>query len=404
VRASAVLLSLALLSTNHEAIGSGIPLGELVGRADAGGWSFEKLRSSLPAPDVVQDQDLEIHDWTEHAYDGGALRLYVSRRGDRLIALLADTRRSPFRDAPDVGSAGRHFTHAESSFVVIMPNLPVERVEFETLRARAWDPTEAENRLGPASYRRHVHGGGWLFWEWVGEGLSLVAPGPGEPFRLWDWTLPSEFYEVVPDKPPAATAVPYETYLSGLHERHRKFAALLVRERQQVEAALAAGTVSPDGRFVVAPVCLGGTYNTAQTAVMERGKAERLFPAGYFTERDDYVWLDDRTVLWRVDDAVSVKFSTLDAITGRRELVLTLPRSPRKPAFGVSGPRSFWWSGADGERHHVVLEDGPQARGSADSRRADSSASAFRLRSCLRIITQSPKGMSQRQAGRSSVA
>jgi hypothetical protein len=231
----------------------------------------------------------------------------------------------------------------------------VDRVEFETLRARTWDRTQLQDRLGPASYWSHWHGAGSVFLEWVAEGLTFAAPGPGRLFYLWDWTVPPEYYDV-PAEPVPATTVPYDAYLPRIEARHREFAALLVRERQQIEAALAAGTVSPDGRFVVAPVNLGGTYNTAQTAVVERGKPERLFTAGHFTTRDDYAWLDERTVLCRVDTVVSIRFSTLDATTGRQEVVLTLPHG-RKPSFGVGGPETFWYVDADGERHDVSLKD-----------------------------------------------
>src|SRR6185503_18156999 len=136
----------------------------------------------------------------------------------------------------------------------------------------------------------------------------------------------------------------------------------LADERRQIEEALAAGKASADDRFVVAPVNVGGTYNTARTALMERGKPERLYPAGHFTAIDDYAWLDERTVLWRVDDTVSIRFSTLDAVTGRREVVVTLPHTPNKPAFGVSGPGRFWYGSANGERTDVSVRDAPHPR------------------------------------------
>jgi hypothetical protein len=350
-------VGIAVLSLARIAAAAPMPsVDELVRRADSGDWEFTAVTRRLPAEEAVHDAPLEIHDWIEHAYDGGGLRLYVSRSGHRLIAVLADTRAPAFRDAVDVAASPRHSVQVVPPYVVVVPRRPVARAVFETLRSETWNAHELRRRLGPASYTNHVHGPGYLFLEWIAEGLSFMnegGPSGWERFYLWDWTVPvgDEAEQL-----PRGTTLSYDAYVSVVDERHQKFAALLAGERRQIERALAAGTRSPDDRFVVAPVNLGGTYNTAETAVMERGRPERRFRAGHFTDRDDYAWLDDQTVLWRVDDSLSVKFSTLDAVTGRREVVITTPHAPIRPAFGASAPGRFWYVDADGERREVDVK------------------------------------------------
>lgn len=353
---SAAGVGIAVLSLARIAAAAPLPsVDELVRRADSGDWEFTAVTRRLPVAAAVHDAPLEIHDWIEHAYDGGGLRLYVSRSGHRLIAVLADTRAPAFRDAADVAASPRHSVHVVPPYVVVVPRRPVARAVFETVRSGTWDAHELRQRLGPAGYTNHVHGLGFLFLEWVAEGLSFVSDGgSADPFYLWDWTAPLTGEEMAPLPP--GTTLAYDSYLDVVDERHRKLAALLVGERRQIELALAAGKPSPDDRFVVAPVNLGGTYNTAETAVMERGKPERRFRAGHFTDGDDYAWLDDQTVLWRVDDSLSVRFSTLDAVTGRREVVITIPHAPIRPAFGVSAPGRFWYVDADGERREVDVK------------------------------------------------
>ena len=352
---SAARVSIGVLLLARIAAAAPMPsVDELVRLADTGDWKFTEVTRRLLAAATVHDAPVEVHDWIEHAYDGGALRLYVSRSGHRLIAVLADTRARAFRNAADVATSPRHSLQVVPPFVVVVPHRPVARAAFESLRVGTWAAPELRRRLGPASYANHVHGVGSLFLEWVAEGLSLVSEGgTSERFYLWDWTAP--IGEEVEPLPPG-TMLSYESYLEVVEERHRKLAALLAGERRQIELAIAAGKPSPDDRFVVAPVNLGGSYNTAETVVVERGKPERRFPAGHFTDRDDYAWLDERTVLWRVDDSVWIKFSTLDAPTGRREVVITIPHTPIRPTFGVSAPGRFWYVDADGGRREVDVK------------------------------------------------
>jgi hypothetical protein len=146
---------------------------------DAAGWRFADAERALPPVQLVQDDPLEEEDWVENAYDGGALRVYASRGGGDIIAVLADTTRPPHEAFIRLGATERYDVQIGEPHVIVVPIRRVDRELFERLKSRDWTESELLKLLGPPSYHPHVHGQGTRFLEYVPEGLSFADnPAP----------------------------------------------------------------------------------------------------------------------------------------------------------------------------------------------------------------------------------
>lgn len=324
----------------------------------AAGWRLAKARAALPLAQVVQEERLEIQDFIQYAYDGGSFRLCVSRgrEGGDIFAVIVDTRRPQYKDFVGLWSTDRYVTYHSGPHVVVIPLRSLNPQLFETLKSRKWTDAELKERLGAPSYRWHVHGVGYSGMTYAPQGLRLigVSPWAGKPVE----------YQVYSSLDPGTSDLPPLNALSKLDygevaiETQRDVAQRLAAQRKEIEEALARGTRSPDGRFVVSRVNLGGTFNNEQVVIGERGKPERRYPAGYFTEDADYRWLDRRTVLRRVSwGAGNVEFYTMDAMTGAEKPAASVADedSNRVTDFGVFTGRRFWYKTADGNKHEVAV-------------------------------------------------
>lgn len=330
-------------------------------------WRFAIARRALPRVEAVQNETLEVEDWREYAYEGGALRAYVSRDGGNVIAVLADASVTRYADFRQLRDTDAYTVNIAEPSVIVIPMRPVGRSLFDRLKSKTWSVQELTRLLGPPSYRDHIHGIGWMFLEYVPQGLTFVDDSNHRPdydwFYLWDWRPKQE--RDTPDADdddmldaPRGDKVPYESYRARLRDVARKFGDRLAAERREIRNALAGGLESPGGRFVVAPINLGGSYNNQQTLVAERARPERRYHAEYFTAQKDYRWLDARTILYEVAQPTGdVQFYTLDAITGAKAKAFEVSgNSPlRVREFGVSGRSRFWYTTSDAIKHEIPV-------------------------------------------------
>jgi hypothetical protein len=194
---------------------------------------------------------------------------------------------------------------------------------------------------------------------WVPQGLLFVGDRTtGDAPLEYQLSEPSEGQDACLGPLDAISALDYATTRAEVRQR---FARKLLRDRRTIDAALDEGRPSPDGRFTVGSVNLGGTYNNEQVVIRERGLPERRYPAGYFTRPDDYAWLDERTVLYRVRQPTGdVEFHSLDALTGTKRLLAEIPAAApsRVAEFGVGARDRFWYRTEDGQRHEVPVGAG----------------------------------------------
>jgi len=336
----------------------------IVRAVEAVDWRFDAVHTSLPPVDAVYDRPLEVEDWREYAYDGGALRVYVSRDGGRIIALLGDTSRPPYEQLKELELSARYDVVTVSQYAIVVPIRPIDEKLFEQVKAKSWTPAHLAERLGPPSYQHHVHGAGWMFLEWVPQALSFVEdPAAPGSFYLCDWTVDVDEF----GQPSRATHLAYADYREHVHAGAAALARKIADDRETIAKGLSAGARSPDGRLVAAAVDLG--VNTPDIAIGERGRAERRHPAHYFVS--NVTWLDEGTVLYRVDDPVGeVDFYTLDAAAGRSHRVVHLPEDSVQhvdPApVRVLGHRRFSYRTMDGREHEVTVPPRKDERFSPD--------------------------------------
>ncbi len=290
-------------------------------------WRFPAVKQSLPPVQVVNVHRLEVHDWREYAYAGGALRVYVNRDGDDVIAVLADTTRPPYDGLKQLRPSNRRDVRAIGRWAIAIPIEPIDRKLFDVLKSKSWTKADLRKRLGPPSYSFHVHGSGQTFLEHVRQGLTFVDGDPDAP-NPDDWYYlanPAADYDEY-GQPQHSRDLGYETYEQYLHQRSGFLAETIARNMQLITEALAKGKSSPHGRFVAAYVNVGDSYNNGQTAIRERGKPERLYPSPESPE--DYSWVDDRTLTYCGNWGGEV-CHLIDAVTGRKS-----QRDPRDRAAG----------------------------------------------------------------------
>lgn len=337
-------------------------------------WRLSRARAVLPPVQLVHSEHLEIQDFVQHAFDGGALRLCVSpgHKGGSIFAVLVDTREPRYENFARLTSTERYATYHHGAYVVVVPLQLVSPDVFDRLRLKLWTEQELQQLLGAASYHWHVHGVGYLGLSYIPQGLSFMGDWQDArsavKYQLFardseeQWQTEHDSY----DRPPLALLSRLDAAtLQGTGRA--AFANELLSQREQIDQGLANGKRSPDGRFVVGHVNVGGLANTEEVVIRERGKPERRYPAPYFTDDKDYLWLDARTIVFKAY-AVDEKFYTIDARTGATKLVATLPDehpfedrldSQRVVDFGVSGAHRFWYKTTDGQVHDVTIQPAP---------------------------------------------
>ena len=96
----------------------------------AAGWRVAGARTPLPARRAVRQYVLEIQDFRELVYDEGALRLYTSRSGEVVFALLVDLK-SRHRDVVPPRGDGRYRVFARAGYALVIPRRPVGPDDFE---------------------------------------------------------------------------------------------------------------------------------------------------------------------------------------------------------------------------------------------------------------------------------
>ena len=223
-----------------------------------------------------------------------------------------------------------------------------------------------QQQLGAPSYHWHVHGVGNWGLTYVPQGLSFISDwGPRDAVKYQlhapdgDGELGKE-HDL--DLPPL-TVLAHLDYAKLQRQGREEFVNELLSQREQMDDAPTNGKRSPDGRFVVGHVNLGGLANTEEVVIQERGKPERRYGAPHFKYDKDYYWLNARTIVFKVL-TVGQEFYTIDALTGAMKLAVAVgvpyepasPDSPNRVAdFGVSGPHRFWYKTGDGETHEVTV-------------------------------------------------
>lgn len=323
----------------------------------AGQWQLAKVRAALPRPQQVDPERLEFQDFVQYVFDGGAFRLCVDPGGASVFGLLVDASRSRYRDFARLAASRGYAVYHEGRYVLVVPIRNVPRALMQRLGARRWREKELTHLLGPPSYHWHVHGVGDWGLTFVPLGLSFVGG--------WRNDRSTVAYQLVTEEPgcgeaglpPLASSRDVDR--RALTRRVRDaFARELLGQREQIDQALATGVPSPDGRFVVGRVNLGGLANTEQLVIRERDRPERRYPAPHFTDEKTYRWRDARTVLFEVQ-VVDQEFYSLDARTGALTLLAKVPYDSANPVvdFGTSSARTLWYRTADGARHEAVVPD-----------------------------------------------
>lgn len=197
-----LLLSVALASSARaESNPTGKPTPAVVAVAEepailkkiiAAHWKLANARAALPPVQVVHKEQLETQDWIEYAYDGGALRLYVSPgpKGGDIFGVLVDTRNPRYKNFVHPFFAEHYAVYHHGSYAVVLPLRPVSQQVFDTMKSRRWTEQELETQLGGPSYHWHLHGIGWWGLTLVPQGLSFIGDvdGPNSPVRYQVYT------------------------------------------------------------------------------------------------------------------------------------------------------------------------------------------------------------------------
>jgi hypothetical protein len=318
------------------------------------GWRLAGVRAALGTPEIVSERPLETQDFREYAYRAGAIRLYVAGESDEVVALVIEgNARTP--DVEGLAAAAEYAAAQRPARTIVMPVRRVSDGDFAWVRDGRRKERDLVQRLGPPGNRWHAHGVGFFGITWVAAGIEVISTGAPigeeEHYQLHDPRAPSDG-----DLPEVAdlAAMEYGPLQIAVRE---KFALHIDHAREEVEKALGSGVVSPDGRFTAASVALGGTFNTAETVVRERGHAERRYGLPWFTGRDDYRWIDSQTLAihaWQPSE--TVEFHVLNVVAGT-DHVTTVPSlddgTPAVAAWGVSAA-GIWWTAADGTRREIA--------------------------------------------------
>jgi hypothetical protein len=312
-----------------------------------GNWQLRAVRTALPAVQLAHDDLLEWQILRQYAFDGGALRLYISRgsSGGEIFAALTDTRVPAYRGFADLGSTEAYAVYRDGPYALVLPTDPVSAKTFVMLKARQWLFADLHRLLGAPSVHWHIHGVGYSGFDYIPQGLSFILDQEGA-------TDPG-LYQLnagVGDDLPSLDSLAGLDYAEMQRAIRNAFANEILCQREEIDHELANGTSSPNGHFIAAPINLGGLANTQEVAIRERGKPEWRYPAPHFIE-SDCLWLGDRTVVFKIGVPQDSIYS-LDISSGAsREIV----SSDKVREFGISGRDELWYTTGDGQRHPVTV-------------------------------------------------
>lgn len=328
-------------------------------------WRLANARAALPAVQLVHKETLEIQDWVEHAFDGGALRLYVSPGNrDDIFAILVDTREPRYGSFAKLTSTQGYAVYHHYAYTAVLPLRPVPQKLFDTLKAKEWTENELEEQLGAPSYHWHVHGVGWSGLTFVPQGLEFIGNHTSHSQDIYQ-VFTSEWekqHENSLELPPLEFLSQLD-YAKLQREDRAGFAGRLVGQRQEIEHALESGAQSADGRFAVGDVYLAAWGH--EVVIRERNKPEQRYLYAINAELS-FRFLNDRTILMKTKVWGYDSFSTMDALTGTETPIAETqyqgPADLPDPSpdhevtdFGVSGPDRFWYKAQDGQTHEVTV-------------------------------------------------
>ena len=317
---------------------------------------------------LVDNQGSESHDFIQYAFDGGVLRLYVSRgpSGGDIFALLVDTHARRYADFAQLAPNQRYTVYHHDAYVLVVPLRPVSQELFDQLKARQSSEEELQQYLGAPSYRWHVHGVGNWGLTYVPQGLSFVGdwarPGAAVMYQVFARDIGAQCRKEHDccDLPPLASLSELD-YGKLQLDWLETVASEIFGEREQIDQALANGKRSPGGRFVAAPLNIEGRWYLGEIVIREMGKPEHRYAGASGTQDSDYFWLNSRVCVFKESGAGGEAFHGIDAATGGQQVVtvLSYQNDPDPPHHatdvGVSGPHQFWYKTADGEKHEVRI-------------------------------------------------
>jgi hypothetical protein len=224
---------------------------------------------------------------------------------------------------------------------------------MDRLTARRRSDAAIERLLGAPSYHWHVHGIGNVGLTYVPYGLSFVGgwPDGGDSMVAYQVMIDDPGYDEVGDLVPLRS-LSHGDAVALQRQGRAAVAKELLSQRERIDQALASGKLSPDGRFVVNHLNLGGLGNTEEIVIGEHDHAERRYHAPYFTEEKNYRWLNEQTILFEDADQEllhrrrcdwSGNPGCQDTVTSRRPSPIRRPSwtsaSPTRTNFGT-GPRT----------------------------------------------------------------
>ncbi len=329
-------------------------------------WHLENARPALPPVQVIHEERVFTQDWIEYAFEGGALRLFLSRESKpaEIFAVLVDIHHAKYSDFTTLISTDRYAVYHHDPYVLVLPVRPISPTQFNRLKGRRWTEKELRKEIGPASNDscEGCFNGGpgrYLHLLFVPQGLSFESEDTNGSGSVAEYQLEGTEGDDGPPLPPL-TALSTLEYGQLQRKIRDGFAKMLFDEREYVESTLAKGMRSPDGRFVVGDVDFSEAYNDADVVIGERNMPERYYRAAYFAV-GPYRWLDGETVAFEVCGATEQLY-TLDAVTGDMNLVADIdgwdPHTMTANSvvdFGASGPHTFWYKTEDGQKHEVNL-------------------------------------------------
>lgn len=284
---------------------------KFIGQIQAAKWDVKALQALLPPAEAsYRNNSGEEPSYREHAYDGGALRLFAGQGKESLFAVVVDTGRPGYAAYRDLKPASGMQVERFDRYVVIIraaegeapPALQGEKVNLEALQ-----PT-----LGYPTFSYHLHGVGTMMYFYVREGVQL-------------------------------NGILTEAKMVGKSgaELRRSVASMVAGDAAYFSGGgPELGRLSPDGKRWAGKLALGGYWNN-WIVVLSPGQAEQRYQADYFIE--DYFWLDNDRVLFA--ESFSGNFTVIDTKTRETHPVRV---SGNITKFGPVSANTFWYEDGDG--------------------------------------------------------
>lgn len=280
-------------------------------------WDLKAVQALLPpAEGSYRNDSGEEPSYREHAYDGGALRLFEGQGKESLFAIVIDTGRPGYQAFRSLKAAPGVQLELFDRYVVIIraaegevpAALQAKKVNLEALK-----PT-----LGSPTFAYHLHGVGTIMYFFVPEGVQLNG---------WEQEA-----EVVGK--------------SGA-ELRRSVASMLAGDAAIFSRGPKVGRLSPDGKRWAGKLELGGYWNN-WIVVRTAGQAEQRYQADYFI--DDFIWLDDHRLMFLERNSGTFRF--IDANTRSTKLVSLSAQVSR---FGSAGGNKFWYEDDTGKVTEIAI-------------------------------------------------